>query len=65
MVAGDKKFGVVSHVIVGGGGGGGGGVWGHFRPELRKLFVFFHPYRLHFVRYIFLDIQRHIILQID
>ena len=36
MVVGDKKFGVVSYVLV-----GGGGSLGVFSP--RKFFVFFHP----------------------
>ena len=46
---GNKKFGVVSHLIV----GGGGGVWG-ILPQ--KIFVFFYPYdcnSLHFLKQIF------------
>jgi hypothetical protein len=46
---GNKKFGVVSHLIVGGGGGAGG-----ILPQ--KMLVFFYPYdcnSLHFLRQIF------------
>ena len=46
---GNKKFGVVSHLIVGGGGGSGG-----ILPQ--KMFVFFYPYdcnSLHFLKQIF------------
>jgi hypothetical protein len=44
-----KRFGVVSHLIVGGGGGG----WG-ILPK--KMFVFFYPYdcnSVHFLKHIF------------
>ena len=41
MVAGDKKFGVVSHVIVG--GGGGGGCRGAFSPRTEKIVRLFPP----------------------
>jgi hypothetical protein len=55
MVVGDKKFGVVSYVLVGGSG--------VFSP--RKFFVFFHPYKDWNVSIFwnrFLDIQRYIVL---
>ena len=45
---GNKKFGVVSHLLVGGGGSGG------ILPQ--KIFVFFYPYdcnSLHFLKQIF------------
>ena len=46
---GNKKFGVVSHLLVGGGDGSGG-----ILPQ--KIFVFFYPYdcnSLHFLKQIF------------
>ena len=47
MVVGNKKFGVVSYVIVGGSGA--------ILPQ--KIFVFFYPYRtaifMHFLKQIF------------